>query len=294
MPSRKRPIVYYTPEEKEERVQRLRNRVPKVIVELIISFAIPLSNFQYMKSRIEGLYPSKKVFKHTNNKSGLTLDLMNTFQKAGSLVQRPFQRPFESSILCDNCWYVNAYPGDNTKLYNEYEITIKKIEKVVEYFKAHEKSTKNVFYTRNIDLIENEYESKMPLQLLIQFFYNSKLPGFSLGYAQEPYDYLKRTIVNFKITAKKQEGKKEVINFFKGLGKFVDWMKNTVPIIYDECDDAWMMMDYRWRRSKNHYGTMNLGLSEDGVRMSVVWRCACLDNCTCSWKDTIHGGWFKA
>ena len=245
MTSRKRPIVYYTPEEKEERIQRLRNRVPTVIVELIISFIVPLSNFQYMKSTIEGLYPSKIMFAHTNNASGIMLDLMNTFQKVGSLIQRPFQKPFESSVLCDNCWYLNEYPDDKRKLHNEYEITIKKIEKVVEYFKAHEKSTKNVFYTRNIELIDNECDSKIPLQILIQLFYRLKCPGFLLAYAHEGYFEEKKTIVNFKITA--NQGKKKVINFFKGLGKFVDWMKNTVPIIYDECDDKWMRMGYGYK-----------------------------------------------
>lgn len=263
MTLRKRPTVYYTPEEKEERVQRLRNRVPKVIVELIISFTIPLSNFQYMKSTIEGLYPSKKVFTHTNNSSGIMLDLMNTFQKAGSLIQRPFQRPFESSVLCDNCWYINEYPGDNRKLHNEYEITIQKIEKVVEYFKAHEKSTKNVFYTRNIELIENEYDSKIPLQILIQIFYRLKCPGFLLAYAHEGYFEEKRTIINFKITAK--NGKKKVINFFKGLGKFVDWMKNTVPIIYDDkYDDRWMRMGYGYKMMIDD-GMIDDGTSDDGT-----------------------------
>jgi hypothetical protein len=259
----RKPIVFYTEEEKEDRIQRLRNRIPTVIVELIISFIVPLSNFHYMKSIIQSLSP----FDFQENKSTMMLDLINTFKKVGSLIQRPFEKPFEFSYLHNNCWYLNQYSDDNRKLHNEYEITIKKIEKVIEYFKEHETSTKNVFYTRNIELIENECDSKMPLQVFIQLFYRLKCPGFLLAYAHEPYLAHKRSIINFKITTK---DKKKVINFFKGLGKLIDWMKHTVPIIYEECDDRWMKMGYGYKMMIDDAVLTNDGITHNYIPESWI------------------------
>lgn len=48
---RQRPIVFRTPEEKEQRLQELRNRIPKDIVNLIISFV----NTWYKKIEVSPL-----------------------------------------------------------------------------------------------------------------------------------------------------------------------------------------------------------------------------------------------
>lgn len=214
MPVRKPKVAAH---EKEKRLQEIRNRVPKVIVELIIAF-VPLNNFQTMKSIIEGYYPFHKVvFNIGSRKNWQELprgfeNFLSTFQIVGNSIQN---KP------------------DN------YTPTIVAIEKIIAHLQENLHSKRKVFYTWKL---EEEYNEKSHKPLwgklvceLLHRFYVMKHAVDSEGRSKR-YFFMDETktehkvLFNMTINASGQEDKKEVINFFKGFGAFVDWMRRTAPI----------------------------------------------------------------
>ena len=63
-------------------------------------------------------------------------------------------------------------------------------------------------------------------KLIIEFCVRKNSTHFSVEKTKTNHNVL----FNLTISAIGKEGKKGAINFFKGFGAFVDWMRTTVPI----------------------------------------------------------------
>lgn len=211
MPVRKPKVATH---EKEKRLQEIRNRVPKVIVELIITF-VPLNNFQTMKSIIEGYYPFHKEVFNLGNFQGLPRNIesfLATFQQIGNSIQLP---------TINDRWERLSFNG--------YALTIGVIENIITHLQENLHSNRKVFYTWKL---EKELQSiiafwgRSVCRLVIEFCVRKNNKRFSVVETKTNHNVL----FNLTITACGKEEKKEAINFFKGFGSFVDWMRNTVPI----------------------------------------------------------------
>ena len=207
--------------EKEQRLQEIRNRVPKVIVELIITF-VPLNNFQTMKSIIEGYYPFHKEVFNIGNFRGLDFIFpknieifLTSFQLIGHDIQLP--------VVTENALYHLSFDG--------YAFTVVGIEKIIALLQENLHSKRKMFYTWKLF---PDFHSHIALwgrlvsRLIIEFCVRKNNKRFSVEETKTNHNVL----FNLTITACGKEEKKEAINFFKGFGAFVDWMRTTVPIKY--------------------------------------------------------------
>ena len=213
MPIRKPKVATH---EKEKRLQEIRNRVPEAIVELIIAF-VPLNNFQTMKSIIEGYYPFHKEVFNLGTFRGLPRNIesfLATFQQIGNGIQLP-------SI--DDRWARLSFNG--------YALTIGVIENIITHLQENLHSNRKVFYTWKLEEKCHShivFWGRLVCKLIIEFCVrkNNYKRCFSVVETKTEHNVL----FNLTITASGQEEKKEAINFFKGFGAFVDWMRTTVPI----------------------------------------------------------------
>jgi len=207
--TRRRPIVFRTPEEKEARLQALRNRIPEVIVTLIISFVNFNPTFQAFKDEL-----------HTNH--------FPWYKQVGYY----YKDSWLKSILSMDFQYVGRFlQGREGKDSKCYEVIQEKMLKVIGLFQAEKNSSKNVFYTKNIKSVDGDELGMFGLcfQSLICEFYEKIKPDFTMDYKDRPCE----DDINLKITAKGTAQKKAVINFFKAIGRFTDWVKyEALPIYY--------------------------------------------------------------
>lgn len=214
MPVRKPKVAT---NEKEQRLQEIRNRVPKVIVELIITF-VPLNNFKTMKSIIEGYYPFHKEILNLGNFRGLPKNVeifLSTFQLIGHDIQLP--------RVIENGLYHLSFDG--------YALTIVGIEKIIALLQENLHSNRKMFYTWKLEEKCHSHIAfwgQLVCRLIIEFCVrkNNYKQCFSVEKTKTDHNVL----FNLTITASGKEEKKEAINFFKGFGAFVDWMRTTVPI----------------------------------------------------------------
>lgn len=229
---RRKPKVFN--DEKEQRIQDLRNRIPKVIVELIITF-VTSTNFQFMKSTMERLLLLKPIDIRRNMFSlpdGTPLQVMdaeesliNAYEHTIQSIRKKYR--LEDLQNADFGRRRHEYPDDDRIEVNQYLIVTTKLENAVKYFKDAEKSSKNVFYTKHIEKVEYEIHGMCGLLFgeIVKNFYILRKPNFLLDKAGIPSKPSEQRMFYFKITTKTPEQKKEVTNFFRGLGAFVEWMR---------------------------------------------------------------------
>jgi hypothetical protein len=125
---------------------------------------------------------------------------------------------------------------------DNYTTTIAAIEKIIAHLQENLHSKRKVFYTWKLE--ENCYHPSAVVNIglrgkvvsdILDRFYVMKHAVDSEGRSKR-YFFMEETktehnvLFNMTITASGQEDKKEVINFFKGFGAFVDWMRRTAPI----------------------------------------------------------------
>ena len=213
---RRKPKVFNA--EKEQRIQDLRNRIPKVIVELIITF-VTSTNFQFMKSTMERLLLLKPINIRLNMfcASGTQLQLLAEEEKLMTIYKHSIAE-IRDRTLADTVFgrRRHDYFDDDRIEANEYLILTTKLENAVKYFKDAEKSSKNIFYTKHIEKVEYEIEGMCGylFKETVKSFYTLRKPNFLLERAGEPSKKSEKRMFHFKITAKTPEQKKEVTNFF--------------------------------------------------------------------------------
>jgi hypothetical protein len=206
---------------KPDKLQEIRNRVPKVIVELIITF-VPLTNFQTMTSIMEGFYPFHKTVFNRGNFKGLPWYIetfLINFQITGRDIQSPMVIEHQLS-------------------FDAYALTIQGIEKIIALLKENLHSKRKVFYTWKLEEKCHSHIAYWGKRIccLIERFYIMKHEVTDSNGHSKRYFFMEETktehraVFNLTITASGKEDKKEAINFFKGFGQFVDWMRTTVPI----------------------------------------------------------------
>ena len=257
---RRRPIVFRTPEEKEQRLQELRNIIPKDIVNLIISFVNYNPTFQALKDIIHGPYPYYKQvgYYHMVAIPQWKAEIATYFEAVGDTIQTPYKPRIGSFNVTDYKYGTSTAPDESYYTYNHYKIIQEKMLKVIDHFQALKTSSKNVFYTKDVARVKNrdsdiEYIGCVGhfFEELVREMYHRLTPDFKLEKANRPkakrepvysengefisgYEETESgdCLLNFKITAKGVAQKKAVINFFKAMGRFIDWIKNEALPIY--------------------------------------------------------------
>jgi len=195
---------------KKERIQELRNRVPKEIVKLIISFVNYNPTFQAIYNKIHTHYPFTNYYKYYFNFDPhyYKPSFVQLFELVGTAVQY-----------------------DNEFSYTTLEGSIMDIR---DYFRDLRHDTKNVFYTKNIKGKHGVLGEKQWYHRLILEIYEALMPDFLMEEARTPLKWDNETgypMLNFKITAKGVAQKKAVSNFFNGIGRLMEWIKyEALPI----------------------------------------------------------------
>jgi len=195
---------------KKERIQALRNKVPKEIVKLIISFVNYNPTFQAIYNKVHTHYPFTNYYKYyfCFDPYRFKPSFSVFFERIGNTVQ------------CDSEF--------------SYPFLEERITDIRDYFRDLRHDTKNVFYTKNIKGKHGVLGERVWYHEIILEIYETLKPDFLMEEARTPLKWDNETgypLLNFKITAKGVAQKKAVSNFFNGIGRLIEWMKyEALPI----------------------------------------------------------------
>ena len=209
----RRPKVFYTPEEKEQRMQAIRNRVPKDIVELIISFVSFSDTYRQIQNVVDRLYTPDYTIQRGFYQMDMTYrwrcDFVVAFEELGERIQNGDFTRFNDPID----YYKNVH--DDTL-------------RMIDLIDSNPK--KRVFHTREVytGMCNRRY---IPLENLMMDMYKNMKPDFIMEQYNLSFASGSGSLRDgLKITVKKGQ-KKEFINFLKGFGRFIDWIKyKALPI----------------------------------------------------------------
>jgi hypothetical protein len=205
---------YEMTSKKEKRIQALRNKVPKEIVKLIISFVNYNPTFQAIYNKIHTHYPFTNYYKYY-------------FCFEPYRFKPSFSQLFE---LVGN----SVQSADTIDIQFSHKAVEGSIMDIRDYFRDLRHDTKNVFYTKNIKHKHDILGEKQWYHRLILEIYEALMPNFQMEEARTPLKWDNETgypLLNFKITAKGVAQKKAVSNFFNGIGRFIEWMRyEALPI----------------------------------------------------------------